>query len=72
MKSYRRKKMVMSIILSLVGILFFITMLFPLYWMIITSFKFESDVFLNPPQIIPSRLTLEAYIAQLTSPVIDI
>ena len=62
----------MSIILSLVGILFFITMLFPLYWIIIPSFKFESDVFLNPPQIIPSRLTLEAYIAQLTSPVFDI
>ncbi|MCR4401628.1 MAG: carbohydrate ABC transporter permease [Firmicutes bacterium] len=40
----------------------------PLYWMISTSIKPESDTVVMPPQWIPTRPTLENYIEVLNSP----
>jgi len=45
-------------------ILFF--MLLPIYWMLITSFKQSTEVFLSPPTYIPQLITLENYIFSLS------
>jgi multiple sugar transport system permease protein len=39
---------------------------FPLFWSLLTSFKLPSEASASPPNIIPSRLTLENY-AQLAT-----
>ena len=38
-------------------------MLFPLYWVVVTSFKLEEFVFASPPQWFPDPYTLQNYIA---------
>lgn len=70
--SAKRKKQVTSVLLNVFALLCFVLMLFPLYWMVITSFKQETDVFLTPPSFFPIPPTLDAYIAQLTSTTFDI
>ncbi len=52
------------VILCLLALLF----LAPLYWMVSTSFKPESDTIASPVQWIPARPTLENYREILTSP----
>lgn len=47
------------ILLSIIAIL----MLFPFLWMVITSFKPNSEMFAYPPTLIPQQLTFEHYIA---------
>lgn len=50
---------------GLVGTCFTLLMaglwLFPLYWAVVTSFKRENDVLLNPPTWLPLPFTLNAY-----------
>jgi multiple sugar transport system permease protein len=41
----------------------------PVLWMLSSSFKQNTDIFANPPQLIPSAPTLEAYTAIFTDPV---
>ncbi len=41
----------------------------PVLWMLSSSFKQNTDIFANPPQLIPSNPTLEAYTAIFTDPV---
>ncbi|MCZ7570735.1 MAG: carbohydrate ABC transporter permease [Ardenticatenaceae bacterium] len=36
-------------------------MVFPLLWMILSSFKSEQEIYLYPPTILPQRFTLESY-----------
>lgn len=36
--------------------------IFPLYWMVVTSFKPESDIFKTPPTLIPETVTTENYV----------
>ena len=38
-----------------------ITMVFPFYWMIITSIKIQSEVMKIPPVLFPTRITFERY-----------
>jgi len=44
----------------------FIVVLFPIFWLILTSLKTEADIFSVPPQWIPSNITFKHYIEQLT------
>lgn len=39
-----------------------IFLLFPLYWMLVTSFKVNMDIYRFPPQFIPLHFTFENYI----------
>lgn len=59
----RRKNVIMSII-SLVVLL---AIFFPIYWMGITSLKFEKEIFLSPPTFFPREINLTSYTAQLES-----
>ena len=52
-------KIVLCVILCLI-------ILVPLYWMIVTSFKSETDIFATPMQFVPTNPTLENYAYTLT------
>lgn len=40
----------------------------PVVWMLSSSFKQNTDIFASPPELIPSRPTLEAYTSVFTDP----
>lgn len=41
-------------------------LLFPLYWMLVTSLKMEADIFKSPPSLFPERFYFDTYLTQLT------
>ncbi len=47
-------------------VLILLFLLFPLYWMIITSFKTNMEAYLFPPSLIPNRVVLDGYINLFT------
>lgn len=47
--------------LSLVGLLMLAVFLFPIYWMILTSVKPATQIFANPPRILPTTLDFSAW-----------
>ena len=50
-------KLLTYIILLAIAVIFIL----PLYWIIITSFKFEGDIFLIPPQFLPNPVSWSNY-----------
>lgn len=52
--------------LLIASILLLSYLLIPLYWMLATSLKLNSDAFKVPPDLIPIHPTLHSYISQLT------
>jgi len=59
----RRKNIIMSII----SLVILIAIFFPIYWMGITSLKFEREIFQSPPTFFPQAINLTSYTAQLES-----
>lgn len=59
----RREKLIFSSITVIVCVI----LLFPLYWMAVTSLKYEADIFKSPPSLFPTRIFLESYVDQLRS-----
>ena len=53
-----RRKIVRRFALNLTGLLVFLVMAFPVYWMVSTAFKPGSDVLSYTPQWVPERPTL--------------
>jgi multiple sugar transport system permease protein len=47
---------------TLIGTLFVLAYLFPVYWMIATSLKTSGAIFASPPQVVPSPAVFSAYI----------
>ncbi len=47
-------------------ILFAVPVLFPIYWMLVSSFKTTEDLFTIPPQLLPHDVTLHSYIEVMT------
>lgn len=54
-----------NIILSLIAIVIACVFLFPLYWIVVNSFKMDSEIFLRIPTMWPKQFTLGAYKEQL-------
>lgn len=52
--------------LPLVSIILVALFLFPLYWLVVTSFKTESEIFQTPPTWFPAEIYLNAYTEQMT------
>src|SRR3982751_6959071 len=65
--SPRDKLITIALHLGLAAGLFFAA--FPIYWMIGSSFKSNTEIFALPPTILPKAFTLEAYAAILGDPV---
>ena len=53
-----RRRVLRRVALNLTGLLVFVVMVFPVYWMVSTAFKPGSDVLSYTPQWIPERPTL--------------
>jgi N,N'-diacetylchitobiose transport system permease protein len=53
-----RRKIARRVALNLTGLLVFVVMAFPVYWMVSTAFKPGSDVLSYTPQWVPERPTL--------------
>lgn len=56
-----------NVILCIVSVLIMAVLLFPLYWIIVTSLKTEQEIFRIPPTLFPKVLNLDSYLAQLQS-----
>jgi len=61
------KNKIKAILLNVIAILISGVFLFPLYWLIVTSLKFEVDIFKSPPSLFPERLYFASYIEQFKS-----
>lgn len=51
--------------LNIIAILITTIFLFPLYWIIVSSLKTDSEIFQFPPTFFPQTLTLAGYVEQL-------
>lgn len=67
MKEFSSGSSSKSIIFSALAVIICAFIFFPLYWMIVTSLKYEVDIFKSPPAFLPERLFLDSYIMQLKS-----
>jgi multiple sugar transport system permease protein len=54
-----------DIALSCLSIVLFAIIMFPLYWMIVTSLKKEIEIFQVPPTLFPKEFNFASYFAQL-------
>ncbi|MDF2522512.1 MAG: ycjP 7 [Clostridiales bacterium] len=54
-----------NVILCIVAIFLLLLLLFPLYWIVVTSLKTEQEIFKIPPTLIPQVLNKKSYVAQL-------
>jgi multiple sugar transport system permease protein len=59
----KRKEYLLTAGGLIVGVIF----LFPLYWMIVTAFKTEMEIFQSPPTLFPNTIYIEAIKNQFTS-----
>lgn len=56
-----------NVIMSIASVLLMVVLLFPLYWIIVTSLKTEQEIFQVPPTLFPKVLNFKSYLAQLGS-----
>lgn len=61
----KTKKIILSILHSLIAIIFTIIIFFPIYWMIITSFKSSSELMFENPSLIVQNFSIDSYIKVL-------
>lgn len=54
-----------NFIFSFLSVVILIILLFPLYWILVTSLKTEQEIFQIPPTLFPAKLNLASYAAQL-------
>ncbi len=54
-----------NVILSVISILLLCLLLFPLFWIIVTSLKTEQEIFQIPPTLFPEVLNTKSYAAQV-------
>lgn len=61
--NYKHKNILLSIVAVIIACIF----LFPLYWIVVNSFKLDSEIFASTPTLWPRQFTLKAYRDQLGS-----
>lgn len=54
-----------NVALCIVAILLLCILLFPVFWIVVTSLKTEQEIFQIPPTIFPKELNLKSYAAQV-------
>lgn len=54
-----------NIVYCIIAVIIFIILLFPIYWIFVTSIKTEQEIFQIPPTFWPHKLNLSSYAAQL-------
>ena len=66
LKRFLGKKSIQSVIWTILAILIAIVFLFPLYWIVTSSFKTDAEIFSKPPSLFPHTFTLDGYVGQIT------
>lgn len=54
-----------NILLSIISIIIAVIMLFPIYWMISSSFKTDAEIFAKVPTFLPQHFSFDSYISQV-------
>lgn len=54
-----------NVVLSVLAVVLLCVLLFPVFWIVVTSLKTEQEIFRVPPTIIPEKLNLSSYAAQV-------
>ncbi len=54
-----------NVLLSILAVLLLCVLLFPVFWIVVTSLKTEQEIFQVPPTIIPKKLNVSSYAAQV-------
>lgn len=54
-----------NVIMCILALIILIVLLFPLYWILVTSLKTEQEIFRIPPTLFPKILNTASYAAQL-------
>ncbi|NCB94142.1 MAG: carbohydrate ABC transporter permease [Clostridia bacterium] len=62
------KKRNKSIVYTIIAVLIAIPLLFPLYWVVISSLKGDTEIFSKIPTFFPQKIVVETYVSQLTNP----
>lgn len=65
MKRLHLREKQKNILLCIIAILIACLFLFPLYWIVVNSFKIDSEIFAGKPTFWPHEFTLQAYKDQL-------
>ena len=65
MNSDRKLSKTQNMIYCICSLIILVLLLFPLYWIFITSIKTEKEIFLIPPTFYPHILNRKSYMAQL-------
>lgn len=60
-----RRRALSQIGMNIPAVLILVVFLFPIYWMVITSFKSPAEIFARIPTFWPKNFTLEGYVKQL-------
>lgn len=58
---FRRRRRIVSALKYTVLILVSLLLLFPFYWMVITSLKDSTQIFVFPPELFPKKITFENF-----------
>jgi len=56
-----------NVILCIISIILLCVLLFPLFWIVVTSLKTEKEIFQIPPTFFPQVLNIKSYAAQVES-----
>ena len=56
-----------NIILNILSVLLLCLLLFPLFWIVVTSLKTEKEIFQIPPTLFPRVLNTKSYVAQVAT-----
>lgn len=61
------KRLLRSVPMFVVGLVLFVPLLFPLYWIVVASFQNLSTIFATPPDLIPRHVDLANYHAAFST-----
>lgn len=56
-----------NVVLCVISVVLLCLLLFPLYWIVVTSLKTEREIFQIPPTLFPQVLNVKSYAAQVES-----
>lgn len=66
--SFAHRRKIAAVALYVVTFLVLVVIVFPIYWLVTTSFKVGNDAATYPPVIVPTRFTLDNYTAAFQTP----
>lgn len=65
----RRRRPFATALWNIVGLLVFVVMAFPVYWMVLTAFKAPNEVISFPPHLLPTHATWSNFSAAIQHPI---